>query len=141
MKNQNGLQNLNKAKRILLAPSRLRCCLPSPRSRATPPLEGRKRVSTFRPFRLLLFPSIFPMEHWAQNYDPLASPVLSTIVAALPVVVLLSAIALFRIRIHFSALLGLGVALAVALGAYGMPLRAAAATTLYGAAYGLFPIG
>src|SRR6266542_4420926 len=81
------------------------------------------------------------MEHWLQNYDPLENAFLSTTIAALPVVVLLSAIAIFRIRIHFSALLGLAVALAVARLAYHMPLPAAAATTAYGAAYGLFPIG
>src|SRR2546429_128346 len=81
------------------------------------------------------------MEHWLQNYDPFGNAFLSTTVAALPVVVLLSAIGVFRVRIHFSALLGLGVALAVALLAYGMPAKAAAATTIYGAAYGLFPIG
>ena len=78
---------------------------------------------------------------WSQNYDPFGNAFLSTTVAALPVVVLLSAIGVFRMRIHFSALLGLGVALAVALLAYGMPAKAAAATTIYGAAYGLFPIG
>ena len=49
------------------------------------------------------------MENWLQNYDPLGNAFLSTIVAALPVVVLLSAIAVFRIRIHFSALLGLSI--------------------------------
>jgi len=81
------------------------------------------------------------MEHWLQNYDPLGNVFLSTIVAALPVVVLLTAIAFFHIRIHLSALLGLAVALAVARLAYHMPLQAAAATTLYGAGYGLFPIG
>ena len=78
---------------------------------------------------------------WLQTYDPLHSPVLSTIVAALPVVVLLGSIALLRIRIHFSALLGLSTALAVALLAYRMPVKAAAAASLYGAAFGLFPIG
>src|SRR3989442_6889364 len=81
------------------------------------------------------------MEHWLQNYDPLGNAFLPRTVAVLPVVVLLSAIAIFRIRIHFSALLGLGVALAVALFVYHMPAKAAAATTIYGAAYGLFPIG
>src|SRR2546426_4580859 len=81
------------------------------------------------------------MEHWLQNYDPFQNALLSTIIAALPVVVLLTAIAFFHIRIHLSALLGLAVALAVALFAYRMPLHAAAATTLFGAAYGLFPIG
>src|SRR5512135_2590393 len=78
---------------------------------------------------------------WHQTYDPLHSPVLSTVVAALPVVVLLGSIALLRIRIHFAALIGLGTALAVALLAYQMPAKAAAAASLYGAAFGLFPIG
>src|SRR5216110_3407519 len=81
------------------------------------------------------------MEHWLQNYDPFQNVLLSTIIAALPVVVLLTALAFFHIRIHLSALLGLAVALAVALFAYHMPLSAAAATTVYGALYGLFPIG
>jgi lactate permease len=79
--------------------------------------------------------------HWTQNYDPLGNAVLSTLVAALPVVVLLGAIAFVKIRVHLSAFLGLGVALAVALVAYGMPVVTAAATTGYGAAFGLFPIG
>ena len=78
---------------------------------------------------------------WPQNYDPLNNPVLSTVVAALPIVVLLGSIALLRIRIHFSALLGLGAALAIALWTYHMPAKAACAATLYGAAFGLFPIG
>jgi len=78
---------------------------------------------------------------WSQHYDPLYSPMLSTLLAALPVVVLLGAIAVLKIRIHFSALLGLVVALAVALLVYRMPVEAAVATTVYGAAYGLFPIG
>ncbi len=78
---------------------------------------------------------------WTQNYDPLGSALFSTVVAALPIVVLLGAIAWLHIRIHFAALLGLGVALAVAIGAYHMPVKAAAATTLFGAGYGLFPIG
>src|SRR5882724_5032985 len=78
---------------------------------------------------------------WLQIYDPLGNALLSTIVAALPVVVLLTAIAFFHIRIHLSALLGLALALAVALFVYHMPVKAALATTAYGAAYGLFPIG
>ena len=81
------------------------------------------------------------MEHWLQIYNPLGNALLSTLVAALPVVVLLGAIAWLEIRIHLAALLGLAVALAVALAVYHMPLKAAAATTVYGAAYGLFPIG
>ena len=79
--------------------------------------------------------------HWSQNYNPLHSSILSTIVAAVPVIVLLGSIAILRIRIHFAALLGLAVALAVALLAYGMPVKVAGAATVYGAGFGLFPIG
>ena len=81
------------------------------------------------------------MAAWIQNYDPLHNKVLSTLVAALPVVVLLSSIALLRIRIHISALLGLAVALLVAVGIYRMPPIVALASACFGAAYGLFPIG
>lgn len=81
------------------------------------------------------------MERWPQNYDPLHNVFLSTLVAALPVVVLLGAIAFLKLRVHFAALLGLGVALLVAVAGFHMPAEVAAATTLYGAAYGLFPIG
>jgi lactate permease len=82
-----------------------------------------------------------PTEQWLQNYDPLGQPFLSTLIAALPVLVLLGSIAYLQIKIHYSALLGLGVALATALFLYRMPLKAAGATTLFGAASGLFPIG
>ncbi len=78
---------------------------------------------------------------WYQNYDPLHNAILSTIVAALPVIVLLASIAVFKIRIHFAALLGLAVAILVALIVYRMPVSATAASTIYGGAYGLFPIG
>ncbi|HEY2952883.1 MAG TPA: L-lactate permease [Verrucomicrobiae bacterium] len=78
---------------------------------------------------------------WLQNYDPLDNAFLSTLVAALPIVVLLGSIAVLRIRIHFAALLGLGVALVVAVLVYHMPGKAAVATTVYGACYGLLPIG
>lgn len=78
---------------------------------------------------------------WSQTYDPLHNTLLSTIVAATPVVVLLGSIALLRIRIHYAALAGLATALLVALVVYRMPPVAAAGAVLYGAGYGLFPIG
>jgi lactate permease len=78
---------------------------------------------------------------WSQQYDPLGNATLSTLLAALPVVILLGSIAALKIRIHIAALLGLSAALAVAVLVYGMPVKLAAATTLFGAAYGLFPIG
>ena len=78
---------------------------------------------------------------WTQNYDPLHNPTLSTMLAAAPLVVLLGAIAILRIRAHFAALGGLVVALAIATGVFRMPVVTAAGATVYGAAFGLFPIG
>lgn len=78
---------------------------------------------------------------WLQNYDPLHSPVASTFVAATPVAVLFIAIGLCRVRIHFAALLSLALSLMFALSVYRMPAPAAAASALFGAAFGLFPIG
>ncbi len=78
---------------------------------------------------------------WLQNYDPLNNPVISTLVAALPVVVLLASIAFLKIRIHLAAVIGLLFAIGIALAVYGMPLKATLATSFYGAAFGLFPIG
>ena len=78
---------------------------------------------------------------WIQVYDPLGSPSLSTLVAALPIVILLAALAVLEWRAHVAALTGLVAALAVSIVVYGMPVSTAAATALYGAAYGLLPIG
>lgn len=81
------------------------------------------------------------MQTWLQNYDPLHNAFLSTLAASLPIVVLLGLIAVVKMRIHFAAVVGLIVALVLAIGLFKMPVSAAAATTVYGAAYGLFPIG
>ncbi len=78
---------------------------------------------------------------WSQIYDPMRNVVLSTMVAALPVVVLLGSLAFLRLQAHIAALLGLASALLVATLAFGMPVSMAAATTVFGAAYGLIPIG
>ena len=78
---------------------------------------------------------------WAQNYDPTGSWWLSTLIAALPIVVLLGTLALLHIKAHFAALLGLGTALVTAVFIFHMPARLAAVTAVFGAGYGLFPIG
>ncbi len=78
---------------------------------------------------------------WTQVYDPTGSAVLSTIVAAMPIVVLLGALGVFGISAPRAAAAGLLTALAVAIGVYGMPWPAAAAAAAYGACFGLFPIG
>src|ERR1700737_3277556 len=78
---------------------------------------------------------------WTQAYTPLGNLYLSALVAALPVVVLLGALAFFHVKAHYAALLGLGMALVTAVAVYGMPGNMAAASVANGAAYGLFPIG
>ncbi len=78
---------------------------------------------------------------WQQIYDPFANPVLSTLMAAVPVVVMLAALAFFHIKAHIAALLALGSALLISVFAFGMPASMAGSAALYGAANGLLPIG
>ena len=81
------------------------------------------------------------MTTWSQGYDPLGSPVVSTLVALVPVVVLLGALASHKIRAHRAAVAGLTMALAIAVFAIGMPAGLALRAAAFGAAYGLFPLG
>ena len=78
---------------------------------------------------------------WVQVYDPLGNAWLSTVVAAVPIVLLLFTLAVLEWPAHRAAMAGLLSALAVSIVAYGMPARAALATAVYGAAYGFLPIG
>jgi lactate permease len=78
---------------------------------------------------------------WTQVYDPLGSPVLSTLVAALPLLALLGLLATHRVRAHVAALIALAAAVLVAWLVVGMPVSLAVRSALLGAAYGLFPIG
>jgi lactate permease len=78
---------------------------------------------------------------WSQVYDPLGNAWVSTCVAALPIIVLLGSLAFFHIKAHWAAIFGLIVALAVAVFAYGMPAEMAGKSALYGALFGLLPIG
>ncbi|MFZ9238790.1 MAG: L-lactate permease, partial [Burkholderiaceae bacterium] len=78
---------------------------------------------------------------WSQVYDPFNNVWLSTIAAAIPVVVMLAALAFFHIKAHIAAIMGLVSALVVAIVGFTMPADAAIASALYGAAFGLFPIG
>ncbi len=78
---------------------------------------------------------------WLHVYDPLGSPLLSTLVATLPLVALLGLLAGAGWSAHAAAGAGLAAALAIAMGIVGMPADAALAAALHGAAFGLFPIG
>ena len=79
---------------------------------------------------------------WTQNYTPLSgSLALSALVAALPVFVLLFLIGIKRKPAWVSALWGLGSAAVVSLLVFQMPVELAFSATIYGALFGLFPIG
>ena len=78
---------------------------------------------------------------WDQVYVPVGNSLpLSAACAAIPILVLLIALAGLRLASWKAALLGLAAAMLVALGIYGMPLRLVLGATAYGAAFGLFPI-
>ncbi len=78
---------------------------------------------------------------WPQTYDPAGHAALSTLAAAVPIVVLLGTLGLLRVKAHQAALYGLAASLVVAIVIFGMPPGMAVASAAFGAAYGLFPIG
>jgi lactate permease len=79
---------------------------------------------------------------WMQAYTPVGGSLLwSSLVAAIPIVVLLGLLGWFHMRAHAAALIGLASALILAIFVYGMPAKLAAMSALYGAAFGLLPIG
>ncbi len=78
---------------------------------------------------------------WNQIYNPLNSAVLSTLVAALPVVVLLGLIASNKVKAHLAAIIALIVANLVAIFIFTMPAGMALRATALGAVTGFFPIG
>jgi lactate permease len=78
---------------------------------------------------------------WQHNYVPVGGGLaLSALVAAIPILVLFVMLGALRKPAWMAAVSALVSALLVALVAYGMPVRLALISTLYGAAYGLFPI-
>ncbi len=79
---------------------------------------------------------------WTQSYTPVFENLFaSALVAALPLVVLLGLLGWFRFKAHHAALLSLLASLLVVTLVYHMPPALGILSALYGAAYGLFPIG
>jgi len=78
---------------------------------------------------------------WQHNYEPVAgSLALSALVAAIPIFVLFSLLGVLRKPTWMAASGALASAFVVALAAYGMPVRLAVMSTVFGAAFGIFPI-
>ncbi len=78
---------------------------------------------------------------WQQVYDPFGNMVISTLLAAIPVLVMLVSLGFLDIKAHIAAGLGLLAAVLVAVFAYGMPASMAGTAALYGGFTGLLPIG
>jgi lactate permease len=80
------------------------------------------------------------MPTWTQIYDPFGHWWLSALVAALPIVVLFTMMAGFRVKPHWAALAGAATAVLVACLAFHMPVSLAGGSFLYGVSTGLLNI-
>jgi lactate permease len=78
---------------------------------------------------------------WQQIYDPFGNMVISTLLAAVPVAVMLICLGFLHIKAHIAAGLGLLSAIAIAVLGYGMPAEMAGKAALFGGFTGLLPIG
>ncbi len=78
---------------------------------------------------------------WQQIYDPFHNMIISTTLAAVPVVVMLVSLGFLHIKAHVAAALGLVSALVIAVFAYGMPAEMAGKAAFLGGLTGLLPIG
>jgi lactate permease len=77
---------------------------------------------------------------WNQDYDPLGHWWLSTLVAALPIIVLLGLLAGLKVRAHLCAVAGAATAVLCAIFVFGMPASLAVSSFFYGSAFGLLKI-
>lgn len=78
---------------------------------------------------------------WQQVYNPFGNMVVSTALAAIPVVVMLTCLGLFHVKAHYAAGLGLLSAIVIAVFAFGMPADMAGKAAFLGGITGLLPIG
>jgi lactate permease len=78
---------------------------------------------------------------WNQVYNPLGNEWLSTLLAAVPVVVLLVLIASGRVKAHIAAVIALVAAICIAVWVFTMPAPLALRASVFGLVTGFFPIG
>ena len=78
---------------------------------------------------------------WQQIYDPFGNMIISTLLGAIPVVVMLVGLGFLHLKAHIAAGAGLLAAVAIAIFAYGMPASMAGNAALFGGLTGLLPIG
>ncbi len=78
---------------------------------------------------------------WQQIYNPFGNMTISTLLGAVPVVVMLVGLGFLHLKAHVAAGAGLLAALAIAIFAYGMPASMAGNAAIFGGLTGLLPIG
>ena len=78
---------------------------------------------------------------WQQVYNPFGNMIVSTALAAIPVVVMLVCLGLLHVKAHYAAGLGLLSAVVIAVFAFGMPADMAGKAAFLGGLSGLLPIG
>lgn len=78
---------------------------------------------------------------WQQVYNPFGNMIVSTALAAIPVVVMLVCLGLLHVKAHYAAGLGLLSAVVIAVFAFGMPAEMAGKAAFLGGITGLLPIG
>src|ERR1700727_742182 len=77
---------------------------------------------------------------WTQVYDPLGHWWLSTLVAALPIIVLFTLLAGLKVKPHWCAIAGALTAIVVGILVFHMPAALATSAFAYGVAYGVLKI-
>src|SRR5260370_38336084 len=98
-----------------------------PRSRRGAPLSGNGRLRG--------------KTIWNPVHDPLAHELLSTLVRAIPVVVLLVLLASGKVKAHVAAVVALAAAIVIAIWGFTMPTGLALRASVLGLVTGFFPIG
>ncbi|CCD85024.1 glycolate permease (LctP family) [Bradyrhizobium sp. ORS 285] len=78
---------------------------------------------------------------WNQIYDPLGSPALSTLAAAIPVVTLLVLIASGKVKAHIAAIIAVILTNIITIFVFTMPANMSIRATFLGVVTGFFPIG
>ena len=78
---------------------------------------------------------------WNQAYDPLGNAVLTTLVAAVPIVLLLVMIATNKVKAYWASLIALGLTFLIAAFVFNMPVGMAGKSATLGAVNGFWTIG
>src|SRR5690242_2863859 len=77
---------------------------------------------------------------WTQITFPYENIYLSLLIAIIPILFIFWALIIKKMKGHQASLIATGLAVIIAIGIYGMPVKLALLSTASGALYGLFPI-